>query len=200
MYSKSEMTTLMQCAREVYTEEYFVRFEKFTEFDKRLVLSRAYGSSKVESYISAFNLLKHDPHVGIRVNIAEHDITSFEILSHLSNDENYQVREAVARNKYTPSEILLLLSRSPEMQVKWAVAKNGNTCQLALENLGQGEIDTVLARKLAQNIKSPFHILRKIAALDDETIKTRLCKNLITPPDILFDMAKSASDKIKNRG
>jgi len=195
MYSKDEFAKIIGFARRKYIKAYFAKLEKMPEIEIRREISRCFCHGEAEEYVAVFELLKHDHDLNVRINVAKQNYTSFEILSHLANDTDVQVRECVARNIKTPSEILLKLSHDSEELIRCLTATHNNAGPDVLENLAKGEIDELLAIRLAKNMKTPFKILRRLAALNLERVNNRLARNLKTPPDILFDLAKSKSQR-----
>jgi hypothetical protein len=131
----------------------------------------------------ALDILSRDSDCLVRLVVAENANTPPDALDILSRDSEFTVRCNVASNLSTPIEVLEKLSKDSSPYVRHEVARNPNISVAILEVPAN---DTAEDKCLvAQSIKTPPHVLERLARDKDEKVREYAKKNPNTPKTLL---------------
>lgn len=145
--------------------------------------------------------LEIEPEENVRLNIANSDIVTPEILSYLANDVKDSVKMAVASNKTTPPSALKKLARDGSEDIRVQVAKNTNTPVEELAFLAENGNEDARA-EVALNPSTPAEVLEYLADDESRFVQRLVIENENTPMSVLLKFSNDKSfceDVVKNQ-
>ena len=127
-----------------------------------------------------------------KINLAESNNASPEIIEELAENEDMIVRRAVAENPKTPVKLLRKLTGDRDMVMRRNVALNTSTPVDILMKLAEDEEKWVRIA-VARNPNTPAEILRKLTEDEYEQVRWGVASNPNTPAEALMKLTEDGN-------
>ena len=127
-----------------------------------------------------------------KINLAESNNASPEIIEELAENEDMILRRAVAENPKTPVKLLRKLTGDRDLAVRRNVALNTSTPVDILMKLAEDE-EKWVRFAVARNPNAPAEILRKLTEDEYEQVRWGVASNPNTPAEALMKLTEDGN-------